>query len=366
MRKSFVRFALVATALAIPVVVFAQEQILIHPKDAVHEGNYIRAGRTIQVEGKVTHDVILIGRDIILSGPIEGDVIIAAQSVVINSTIGGSVRVAAEQVTLNAPVGKNVTIAASRVLLGPAMKAGWDAVIIAQTVSLAGTIEGSAWVRAQDVELAGAIAKGADIDAGGTLLVRPTAKVMGTLVYHAPQETSIPTGATVDKAEYQPVKKASENSSPKGSSVFWPLVFLFGAWVVGGVFVSLAEPWLNAAAMRVRTKPFASLGWGLVGLIVTPVLAVILTITLIGIPLSILTMVAYFSTIYLAKIIAGYIIAFIAKEQTDTKVSSMLVMIVGVAVYVALMHIPIVGVFIGLLGVLLTFGVITQSLLKRT
>lgn len=364
MRNRFINVSLIAIIFAIPIAVFAEDQLIIHPKDVVHEGNYIRAGRSVQVEGKVTHDVIVVGRDITLSGPIDGDVIVVGQSVVINSAIGGNLRVAAEEVTVNGSVGKNVTIAASRVVLGPGMKVGWDVSVVAQSASLAGAIDGGAWVRAQDVELAGAIVKGADIDASGTLVVRSNANVKGTLAYHAPQEASIPEGAVVDHKEYQPVKKSTQSSS-RGSSVFWPLVFLFGAWVVGGVLLALAEPWLNASAARVRAQPFATLGWGIIGFIVTPILAVILAITLIGIPLSMVTMAAYVSIIYASKIIAGYMIAFIAKEQTATNVSNMVVMVVGVAIYVALINIPIVGMAIALLGTILTFGVVTQSLLKR-
>ncbi len=365
MRNKFSRVSLIAIAFAIPIAVFAEDQVFIHPKDAVHDGNYIRAARTIQVEGAVTHDAIVVGRTITLSGPIDGDVIVAGQSVVINSKISGNLRVAAEEVTVNGPVGKNVTIAASRVVLGSGMKAGWDVSIVAQSVSLAGAIDGSVWVRAQDVELVGSVAKGADIDASGTLVVRPSTNIKGALVYHAPQEAPIPEGAVVGTKEYQPFKKSTQSSSANRSSVFWPLVFLFGAWVVGGVLLALAEPWLNASAARVRARPFVTLGWGVVGFIVTPVLTVILAMTLIGIPLSMLTMAAYISMIYSSKVIAGYMIAFIAKEQTATNISNMVVMVVGVAIYVALINIPIVGMAIAVLGTMLTFGVVMQSLLKR-
>ncbi len=350
--------------LSVPLFVWAQESV-IHPADRVHDGNYIRAGQSIQVLGHITKDAILVGRDIIVSGPIEGDVIIVGQNVVINSVIGGNVRVVGGTVSVDATVGKNLTIMAGSLSTSSKTKIAWDVMAYAEAVDLQGTVDGSVWVRSQNMNLGAVVAKDVDIDTGKPLTVSGSAQVKGTLQYSGQNQAAIAPEAAITNLQYRPTAK-KDGAPPSGRPrLFWPLVFLFGAWVVGGVLLAVAEPWLNASSERIQQKPWVTLGWGVVGVTITPIVAVILAVTLIGIPLGVLLMMGYMALVYCARVIVGYSLARMIQARTHRPLPSIAVMVLGIGLYVVIINIPFAGPVLGLLGTTLAFGAVMQSLFKQ-
>ncbi|MBI5135625.1 hypothetical protein HZA86_05350 [Candidatus Uhrbacteria bacterium] len=353
-------------AITAPLLVWAQGTI-IHPADQVHEGNYIRAAQSIQILGKVTKDVVVIGRDIVIDGPIEGDAIIVGQNVVIHSTIGGNVRILASTVLLDAAVAKNATMLAGNLGTTPTARVGWDLTVFADRADLQGTIDGWLWIRSRHVNLAATVGNDADVQTGSALSVAKNAQVKGTLKYSGKHTAAIAEGSSLGNVEYRQAG-AKDNGRRSGRNrppLFWPLVFLFGAWVVGGVLLVLAEPWLAQNARRLQQKPLATIGWGVVGLVVAPVLIMILAVTLIGIPLAVLLTMFYGMLVYCARVIIGYSLASIIQTRTNSKLPPMALMVVGIAAYVLLIRLPLIGPVLGLLGTVLAFGLVIQTVTKR-
>lgn len=359
MKKFLIRISpFVFASLVIPALVFSQE-ILIHPKEATHEGNYVRIGQSIEVDGMVTRDVVVVGRSIVVNGAVGGDLIAVGDSVVINAPVSGNIRVVARQLTLNGSSGKNVSVVGESVILTEGARVGWDLWLAAKTAQLNGTVDGSVQAKAESITLGGTVGSTFAATAERTLTVTPSAHVGTSFQYRSPKEIVIPSGAAVPAAQYQPLNDKSESRERR--SPFWPLVFLFGTWIVGGLWITLAPKVLQRLAHTIQTELPVTLGWGALVLIATPILVVLFAMTLIGIPLAIILGVKYVILLYMSKIIVGYTLGSILFERIGWKVAPIATMMGGTLLYTLLTALPLVGILVCVFGSFVTFGTVLKN-----
>jgi hypothetical protein len=91
-------------------------------------------------------------------------------------------------------------------------------------------------------------------------------------------------------------------------------------------------------------RNWISAGAGFVALIATPIAAILLCITLIGLPVAIGVLFVYVAGLYLAKILVG---AYLGREligaKDSTGLPTLLGLLVGVAILQAVFLVPIGG-----------------------
>ncbi len=348
----------IAISLFVPTFIFSQD-VIIHPKDTIHEGNYIRVGQSIDVSGTVTKDVMVVGRAITVTGSVGGDVLAVGQTVTIKGHVAGNVRVVGAQVIIEGTVGKNVTLVAQSSTLTKGSRVGWDAFVRGSVAQFHGIVDGSVQVGAETITLAGTITGAFQGSANKQLLIAPTARIGKALTYQSPKPIDVPNGAQVPSPQYQPLQRNQEHKSRQGS-LFWSLVSLFGAWIVGLVLLTLFPEWFKKCSTIVRDQPRQVMGWGVVGLLLTPALSIILAITLIGIPLAILLMILYSALLYSSKIIVGYLLGIAVARKIGWSEKPLGIMLGGVLLFVLLLHVRFVGAIVGLTGVVMTLGVVLK------
>jgi hypothetical protein len=120
-------------------------------------------------------------------------------------------------------------------------------------------------------------------------------------------------------------------------------------------------------ADTLRNKPWWSLGWGAIILFATPLAALIVCITIVGIPLGLIALALYGIAIYLSQIpvalfIGRWIIGYFAKA--DSRAVMVGALALGLAILCLLRMIPYAGFFIGLAAVLFGLGAALVSLRK--
>ena len=98
---------------------------------------------------------------------------------------------------------------------------------------------------------------------------------------------------------------------------------------------------------------------GFIGLIVIPIAAVILMLTLIGIPLSIISLILYGIMIYLSAIPATYCLGNLI---TKGKMNSFLLLALSLLVFYIVRLIPIVGFIVELLVICLGLGLFMKNI----
>ncbi len=365
------RFLLITLfALAVPAVVLAKETTALNvvvPADAVVNDNYVRVGQTVEINGTVNGDVMVAAQSVVINGTVAGDVIAAAETVRIRGPVAGNVRVAASTVTIDAAVGKNATVFASTIEVTKRATIGWSAQLFAASIDLDGIVSGNVNAYGASATLRGSIKGDAlfVLDDEGALRLSPTASVGRDLEYHSNIEATIDQGANVSGV-VRMVKQTGKQGvfdEFTGSLVsLWRLAKLFGLLVVGLVLLSILPKTSTKIVGTMRSKPWISFAVGLVGLVVVPIAAVILMVTIIGIAAALIALALYLIALYVAEVyvslfLGTWILGLIRKNKPSP---ALWAFILGAVIFSALTMIPWLGWFLKFIGVLFALGALLR------
>jgi len=344
------------------------------PKDEVIEGNLYAAGSSLVIDGKVTGDIICAGQSININGDVAGDVICAGQSININGKIGGNLRLAGNTINFNGQAERNGIIIGATVITSASSTIGWDLLILGNIFELNGKVGRDLYGSAGKVNLAGQIGKNLNLDFGmqnnndKPLVITSTAKINGQLKYKSDKDAVINSGAVITGETIHNYPTAVTKKSNLANLGWWwgKLISLFSALVIGLVLISFWREQIIKITNLISAKAGVSLGWGILALLLTPLIAIILLITIIGIPLALILMALWLIAMYVSKILVGILIGrtILSKYWLKQKDSLILAMIVGIVIAYLVFAIPFIGWVIALMAMLFGLGGIMLALKK--
>jgi hypothetical protein len=341
-------------------------------EDAVtHEfgSDYFGAGGMLNLTAAVEGDAILAGGHVTTASEVKGDLVVAGGEVSIGGAVGDDLYAAGGSVQFDAIVNGNARVAGGDISVGPAT-------IVAGGVSLTGgqvDFEGVAHEYLQasggTVRIDGEVIGDAEVRAR-ELVIGPTARIGGRLVYHGPVEPTVPEGAVItgglefhgeDASHY--LDEARPQVRDAVTAVGTVLWFL-GVFVAGALFVVLLPGFTSEAAAAIGRKPLPSLGLGLAILVCVPFVAVVLLITIIGIPLALLLMSLYLLVLFLGWVTAALFVAqrglaLLRPGKPATRGWQLFALLLGLLALWLLRQIPFVGGLIGFIALLAGIGALT-------
>jgi cytoskeletal protein CcmA (bactofilin family) len=323
-------------------------------------GSLFLSGSTISMQGTVHGDVYCVGQKVTISGIVDGDVLCAAQTMQIPGSVKGNVRTLGQTTDITGSIYRNFTTFSQSLFVRNTASVSGEVLFGGQTVVLDGTIAKSIDGFAQNVTIDGFV-KGNIVLEASIVTVGDHAAVNGSLTYTSDKELKSSGGAsisgTIVRVPATEHKGAtSQKTMPKSSTSPWPanaLPSIFMYLIVGCLAVWLFPLFTKKTILMMTTD---ALGTGLVGaiaLMVTPIAAIVIFATLIGIPAAILLGMAYVaailvSRIFVANIVGAYVLDSFGVKQ---KANMLLQMLVGVPLLWFMFKAPVVGGFIGFLAV---------------
>ncbi len=124
----------------------------------------------------------------------------------------------------------------------------------------------------------------------------------------------------------------------------------------------LAPELTQKISNKVSVEPLRNLLWGLLFLIITPIVALLLLITIIGIPLSLIIFIIYIITIYISRIYIGlWIGQYVLKKVKIETRFRVLTMAFGLLIVLIGINLPFIGIFIHLVVLLIGIGAIALT-----
>jgi hypothetical protein len=331
--------------------------------------DYFGAGGMLNLTEPVEGDAILTGGQVATASEVRGDLVAVGGEVSVGGAIGDDLYAAGGNVQFDAVVNGNARVAGGDISVGPAT-------IVAGGLSLTGgqvEFEGVAqeYLRASggSVHLDGEVVGDAEVRAK-ELLIGPNARIGGRLVYHGPSEPTVSEGAVIsgglefheeDTGRYlRGVQPAVRDAATSLGTFLW----FVGVFVAGALFVLLLPGFTSESAAAIGRKPLPSLGLGLAILLCVPFVAVVLLITIIGIPVALLLMSLYLLVLFLGWITAALFVAqrglaALRPGRPVTRSWQLLALLLGLVVLWLLQQIPIVGGWIGFVALLAGIGALT-------
>lgn len=315
-------------------------------------------------------DVYQTGDEIELKDSINGNVFIKANTLTVSGQIGGDLFVIANKVNLDgAQIYGNVFVIASEVTLNGLI---YDMYGICQTLNVPynGTVYRDLKVVCQDATINGVVGGSLNITSSGNLKLDSDCVIYKDLNYSHSGEIEIKDGMVQGKVNFSNISESvtttkMDNFVSGVMSFVFTLVFTLVIWLL---MTYTAPKFTEKVEIVGKNRPGMSILTGFLGLIIVPTVAILLLISIIGIPVSFALIALYclvisitftLTTVSLANILATKV-PFLAKAK------KILAVIIVALVLWLLTLIPFVKALALIVILLYGFGVFTLAILNKT
>lgn len=367
MKKIFkLSLIVLLVCLSLPITVKAtngeSQQNIYIPKEEVREGNVYLIGQNITVDGEIKGDLIAVANLITVNGHVGGDIITAGSTLNVNGQVDGNIRALGNQINLNSSVGKNITLVAAVLNYGQSASTGGDLVVMASQLNLSGSVIGHLYAGGDLINIDGKIGKGADLRLGGTaktpLNISNEAIINGDLNYYSKNAANITNRAAISGQLNH--KEIGGQKSPLLAWFWGRLYALFAALICGLVLITLLKKKWPQFKKLSENKVGRNFGIGALILFLSPLAALILAITFIGLPLAAIIIAVWLIVIYLAKILVAVLFGGWLENKLFKKEDPGLFrpLVLGVLAAWIVFSIPFIGWLISLAATIFGLGLI--------
>jgi len=335
--------------------------------ETVDDDLYVGAN-TVIIDGTINGDLWAAGSTITVNGVVNGSVMAAGRTVNINGDVGHAVRAGGETIIINGDVSGDVMVAGGDVNIASTARVGGDLLFGAGIARIDGLVMGDIKGGGSEVTISNGVKGNIDLKVE-SLTILPTANIQGDLTYTCEEEADIQSGAQIGGMTTHNLPEVKEKRAKP-----FPFVLFSGiggkvtgflmALIAGLVIILLAPRRLTSIAESIRSRPGASAGWGALILFVTPIAAIIVCITIIGIPVGLIALALWGIAIYLAQIPVGLFIGrWIIGRFRGVEGKAIMVgaLALGLVILKLLRLIPYLGFFIGLAVILFGLGAVVVS-----
>jgi cytoskeletal protein CcmA (bactofilin family) len=324
------------------------------------QGDYVAVAPRVVISGTVNGDVYVAGGRILVDGIVNGDLIVAGAKVILSGRVSQNARIAAAHAVINGTVGRNITVGAADIQLTDAGEIQGNMMAAGGDVELEGPVDKDAKIAAGNAVVSNHVGRHLSI-AAGTMRLTPKAVVEGNVRHWSNTDPVFDNGATVrGTVTRRPLVHGWTAEGFRyglgGLRLLAAAVSAVSTLILGLVLLRLYPVFTRRVASTIRERPWRSLGWGAAALLGTPVMVLVLIMTLLGLPIGIVLMALYAVTVYLGRVYAMTWLGHILLRQMSDSSSLVWSFVTGLIVYSILSVLPIVGDVVTLLTVVLGLG----------
>ena len=278
-------------------------------------------GGNVDVDQPVEGNLYVAGGDVNVNAPVSGNLRVAGGDVNIKGNIGGKVAVAGGHVKIDAPVAGNATVSGGQLELGP-------------NARISGKLDFN----------------------GGQLEQDPAAVVTGGIIRSEHRRHGL------GRHEW--------DSDSKYGYVVGRAIWVTGLMLLAAIIAGALPGPVRRMENELRTRPWLATLLGIVALICIPIAAVIVMITIIGIPLGLLGILAYVALLLIGYVMTSVVVSGLLLDRYKAEAASRTAWRVGAAALAMLViasaaHVPHVGGFVALVALVVGVGVIVGAIVHR-
>lgn len=337
----------------------------------VDAGPHFYFGEDVTVDEDLVGDVYVAGGNVEVNGMIDGDLLVAGGNVMINGEVTQDVRAAGGSVYINGLIGQNLSVAGGSILFDSQAMVGNSIVAGGGQISLDGEVLGRVMLGGGAARIAGNY--GSDVNAQAeTIEVAPGVVIAGSLMADAYTDVQVAEDVEVMGERVVTVTPEEEKKrvdSGKMESVGGVLVkaslgefivkLLMGV-VSGSILLYFIPKFAGRLSKQAIESTMANIGWGLVYIIIAPIVILLALVSIVGIPLAGLMTLFYILTFATAKWVSAYAVGQKLAENLKIKAleNKYLTFAVGLLVLNAVGYVPIIGWLVKMIAVLVGMGAI--------
>jgi hypothetical protein len=313
---------------------------------------------SVDINGTVTGDLIAFARRVNIRGTVQGNVIGFGQHINIAGNVGGDVCGFGQNIQAAGTIGRNLWGFGQNMTVASSCRLRDDAALFGSDVNVEGDIGRDLTTMAGTVDVGSKI--GRDFLFRGELL---TLRVPAGIGRNLNAMTKSTKGIRIDPGVVIQGNKKFEIESGKpqrskyltGGFYFGQLLRIAAAFVMGLLLFWLF-PGIARTPLSTAKNALKSGGIGFLAAVATPIAAVILAITMIGIPIALTALVLWLFGLYLAKILIARCIGDAIFANRGDKISTVLGLLIGIVIVVIAVNLPYVGGILNFILILIGFG----------
>src|ERR1700733_1089276 len=271
--------------------------------EVVKNDLFVAADRT-QINGDVDGDLVVFSHSVTVTGHIKDNILCFAQDLAVNGPVDGNVRSFAQTITISSSIGKNVMVFGGEMNLRDTANVGGTITLFTGDTELNGHVTGDLLGFGGNFDINGVLDHDAAIQAD-TLSIGSGAEIKGRTKFEGTREAEVSPSAKLGSPVEFTLKKRSPERNYSSARFYWHQTLLWGASFVFGLVVLLLAPGFFFDVERACKKAAQSIGLGLLFFFATPIVAVIVCITIVGLGVGISTLLLWIIAVYAAQVFVG-------------------------------------------------------------
>jgi cytoskeletal protein CcmA (bactofilin family) len=285
-------------------------------KDETIKGNIYLTGERVRVEGTVDGDVFAAAKDIDIDGHVTGDVISAGRYLRMRGTVDGNIRSAGNTAVISGTLGKNMMWFGDAVTVDATGKVGGSITMFGGTLAIDGRLGRDILFFGEEINVNGGVG-GAIQQKGHALIIGPNAQVDGPIHFEGDQPASVSPEAKL--ASPVVFKQMEHKREYRQSDYYVWRVIWTAAFVLFGMVLFLLAPGFARETISSAESYGAPIGLGILVFFGVPLAALIACITVVGLPLGVLTFGLWCLMLCSAELVVGAVVGnLILGKPTDT------------------------------------------------
>jgi len=316
----------------------------------------------VRIDGDVDGDLIVMSQTVVVDGHVKGDILGFGQELRVNGSVDGNVRAWCQTISLNSTVGRNVMAFGGVLELADKATVGGTMTLAVGTTSLDGRVAGDLLVFSGVLDINGFLGHDAAIRAD-RLTIGSNAEIVGQTKYEGRRQPDIAPGAKLGSPIQITIPKRGPDYTRM--SYYWHRVLLWGASFLFGLLLLLLLPGFFADAVQATKRVGPAMGFGVLFLFATPIVAIIACITIVGLGIGIATFLLYAIALYSAPIFVG---SWLGEQLLGAEVGlgpTIGRLALGLAILRALTMVPFAGALIAFIVVIWGLGALVLTLHRK-
>ena len=321
----------------------------------------VSGDRSVTIAGTVKGDLLVLGDSVTISGTVEGNVVAFARRVEISGTVGGSVVTGVSTLVVSGEVGRNLAGFSGNINVGKSAHIGGNAALFGGESVVEGNTARDLFAFSGMLDLRGDVGRDVVFRGGQAVLSAPAHVGGGLKAYVGKQENvRVESGAVIVGAKdiQLPVNVATPNRYLTVRFYVWQIVRILAAFVTGLILFRLL-PAVAPARIASGREWLSAGGLGFVALVTVPFAVVIVGITMIGLPVALLSLTMWLAGLYVSKIVVA---EFVGRSLMHS--SGAVPLLAGLLIVVAAVNLPWIGGLINFLLMLLGLGAIVMTVYR--
>lgn len=365
--------AILVPSVALGATFKAGEEVSITKGNDVSDNLYV-AGGNVSLSSVVSGDLYTAGGNILISETVSEDVLVLGGAVTILGDVVGDLRVVGGNVLIAGNVSGEVIAIGGTVTIPSGVLISGDVVSLGGVVSIEGDVLGDVKIFGGVASINGNVKGDVSVKVDEKFSIGSGAHIEGAVIYQSQTTEALSVDeAAIVVGEITYKEGWTKRGNADGETILGIIsAFVFMKVVtlilLALVLVGLFKRFSHGVVVNVVQSPLRMLGKGFVTLVVTPVLALLLCVTLLGAPFAVIIMFSFGILLVLSALYASVVVgAWVSKvlKKSDELIITWKNIVGGVLLLLMISFIPLIGFIVGVCVFLLTLGSLADIVQKK-